>query len=55
MESETKKEDVDLKKQVKILRAAIKEERKKLSQLTEESKTLIEKLTRANEQVIQLV
>jgi len=54
-ETETKKEEMDVKKQLKVLKAAVKEERKKNTQLSEDIKNINEKLILANEQISQLV
>ena len=42
MADETKKDEIDLKKQIKLLRAGLKEEMKKCAKLVEEKKTAVE-------------
>ena len=49
MAESPKKEEMDVKKQAKVLRAALKEERKKTEQLTGDVKALREKLARLEE------
>ena len=47
--AEEKKDEVSLKSQIRVLKAGIKEERKKSAQLTEDVKSLNEKLVQSEE------
>ena len=55
MADDHKKEEADLKKQIKVLKAGLLEERKKNTQATEDMKALMDKMQKMGEMTNELV